>query len=109
MGKTRVIPRGSVHAGLLAVHCPSRVPERQPPTAPERGRDARVTTQVTTQIAVPAFRDVPAKSSEGGVVHSTPAFPCGGAGGLCKQDREWLQSSSIEAGQESGTPRWSAA
>src|ERR1019366_447603 len=48
--EARIAPRGSVHAGLPAVPCPSPGPERQRPTAPETGRDARVTTQVTTQI-----------------------------------------------------------
>ena len=44
-----MILRGSVHAGLPAVRCPSCVPERQRPTAPDAGRDARVTTQLMTQ------------------------------------------------------------
>jgi hypothetical protein len=41
--------RGSVHAGPTHLRCPSPVPERQHPTAPDSGRDARVTTQTTTQ------------------------------------------------------------
>ncbi len=48
--KARVIVRGSVHAGLPAVPCPSPVPERYHPTPSDTGRDGRVTTQVTTQI-----------------------------------------------------------
>ncbi len=36
------------------------------------------------KIAAALSRDVPTKIREAGVVHSTPAFACGGAGGLCK-------------------------
>jgi hypothetical protein len=46
--------RGSVHAALVAVRCPSPIPERHPSTLPNIGRDGWVTTQTTTQTG---FRD----------------------------------------------------
>jgi len=49
--------------------------------------------------ATPLFRDGPTKSSEGGVVHSTPVLTCGGTGGLCKQDRERLLSRLVRDGE----------
>jgi hypothetical protein len=49
-----------------AVPCPSPVPERQHPTAPETGRDARVTTQVTTQNSPGCFCSMPIARGPGG-------------------------------------------
>jgi hypothetical protein len=57
--------------------------ERRRPTAPDRAKDATVAARITSQRSGDAlllFRDVPAKSTEGGVVHSTPALMCGGIG-----------------------------
>src|SRR5436309_3476667 len=39
-----------IHAGETRIPAPSHLPERQPPTRVDMGRDRRVTTQVTTQI-----------------------------------------------------------
>jgi hypothetical protein len=41
-----MIIRANVHAGLLAVPCPSPAPERHDARAPDTGRDHRVTTQI---------------------------------------------------------------
>src|ERR1039457_2240352 len=57
-----MIVMDSVHASLPAVPRPSPVPERQRPTPSDCGRDARVTTQVTTQNST-AARDAPGSRS----------------------------------------------
>jgi len=50
--EVQIARRGSVHAGLRAVPCPSVVPERHSPTPSDMGMDRGVTTQVTTQNPV---------------------------------------------------------
>src|ERR1039457_6715352 len=52
--EARVTQKGSVHAALVAVRCPSPIPERPPPIRPHTGRDGRVMTQTTTQNASPS-------------------------------------------------------
>ena len=45
----RVSGKPDSESGLVAVHCLSLVIARPPPTQPDTGRDAGVTTQTTTQ------------------------------------------------------------
>jgi hypothetical protein len=59
---------------VRSMSLPSPVSERQHPTAPDAGRDARVTTQVTTQI--PGGRgDPPGLSSDDGRRSLETPFP----------------------------------